>query len=793
MIKKNMKEKDIVIDKEVSEESELDKMPLDKMDFDIAKKIISDYLGEEAPVGEEETEVSDENKFIILDVINLQDGLKEASNILEISIIRIRYKIIEKYFKDIDGKVKEFLKIEFREKATRGVTKIKVSDDKLSAYLSTVYPESPDGKETKYQDILDLIRTHNIKFGVKLEEIKNTVTRLKENYDVLTNILVAEGKPPIKGEDSNLEFSIFSDTKEINYIEKHKIGLDEIFSSSSLDFIKENFFPVRIVKKGELITVTTLSKEGKKGIDVFGNEVEGVKGNLLFQAGKNIKSKIEDEKIKYYSEDFGYLEYNDENLVVHTPIWISEDYMEAYFVKLPNISENIRTFKSDEMIKQLENLKIKYGIKNDVIKSIADDLGSGYGDFGLILIAEGVKEEKGEDAKIELFFESEKTAGKILKDGKIDYREIGLVKTVKENQLIAVKHFAKDGTPGMDLKGNTTIVEQGEDKNFTPLNNVKVVLKKTKALYYSTIEGCVALVGDSGISVNPVYNIKGNVDFNTGNIDFSGSIDIKGSVGSGFKVKAGGDINVIGIVNQGTELIAGGNIIIHQGVLGKGDTKLISQGSVFAQYIQNSIIEAKSDVVVRDYIIGSFIKSGGSVIAPDKEVKTPSKGSIMGGEIIAKISVVANSVGSEYTQSTKIIVGLDYEYEQKFTKFQKSLEYCDLQISKIKNMLRLGFQDMETLKERIKKLPKDKQKPFLDAFKKLSEINLLRNRILEERNKLGKESDELSKNASIIIHKELFPRVFIQIGEAKFKTENSISKVKVKQGKNRKEVEFESF
>ena len=100
---------------------------------------------------------------------------------------------------------------------------------------------------------------------------------------------------------------------------------------------------------------------------------------------------------------------------------------------------------------------------------------------------------------------------------------------------------------------------------------------------------------------------------------------------------------------------------------------------------------------------------------------------------------------------------------------------------------------INTFKERIKKLPPEKQRPFLVGFKKLNEINILKRKILERRNKLSKETDGLAKNAFVTVNNELFPRVFIQIGEAKYKTENSISKVKIKQGKNKKEVEFESF
>ncbi len=793
MKKKISKKRDKIPSKKTSEEQVLNEVSFDKMDFSIVKKIISDYLGEVEPVDEEDIKTSEDEAFVTIEVENLQDGLKKASKILEVPVIELKFKVVDKFYKTVVEENREFLKIEFRKKTITGNNKINISDDKLSAVLAVVYPKSIDGKDTTYNDLLDLIKKHKIKHGINFDNIKNTLSRLKENYDVLTNIVIAQGKLPVKGEDSKIEFSVFSDIDEISYLEKHEKGLDDIFNCSSLDFIKENYFPLRIVGKEELIAITTLSKEGEKGINVFGDEVEAIKGDLVFQAVKNVHTKIKDEKIEHYSDIFGYLEFIDGQLAVHSPLWVSEDFMQGYFVQLPSISQNVRTFNPVECNEQLQKRNITYGIKKDVIETIAKDLKNGYNDFKLILIIEGVKEKKGEDARIELFFKSEKSPGKVLEDGSIDYREIDLVKTVKKNQLLAVKYLAKDGISGKDIAGKTTFAEKGKDKNFIPGNNVRLEVKEEKELYYSTIEGSVTLIGYSGISVNQVYNVKGNVDFSTGNIEFNGSVDIKGDVGSGFKVKAEGDINVHGIVNQGAELISGGNINIKRGVLGRADTKLIAKGSIFAQYIQNSIVEAESDVVVQDYIMGNFVKAGGSVITPDKKTKTKSKGSIMGGETIAKKSVSANSIGSEYTQATKIIVGVDYKSEQRFNDFNKYFEYCGLQISKINKSLKLGFQDANTLMERVKKLPQEKQLPFLNGFKKLNEISLLKKRVLEAKDKYTKEIGELSKSAEVIVQNELFSRVLIQIGEVKFKTETPISKLKIKLGKNEKELEFRAI
>ena len=78
------------------------------------------------------------------------------------------------------------------------------------------------------------------------------------------------------------------------------------------------------------------------------------------------------------------------------------------------------------------------------------------------------------------------------------------------------------------------------------------------------------------INVFPVYEVNGDVDYNTGNIDFVGTIVIRGNVRSGFKVKADGDIRIIGSV-EGAELEAAGSIEISAGIIGQNKGLLKQQ------------------------------------------------------------------------------------------------------------------------------------------------------------------------------------------------------------------------
>ena len=57
-------------------------------------------------------------------------------------------------------------------------------------------------------------------------------------------------------------------------------------------------------------------------------------------------------------------------------------------------------------------------------------------------------------------------------------------------------------------------------------------------------------------------SFSGDIDFQSGNVDFSGDVFISGSVLSNFTVKAQGSIFVHGMVEAGAHLHSEGDIIV---------------------------------------------------------------------------------------------------------------------------------------------------------------------------------------------------------------------------------------
>ena len=183
-----------------------------------------------------------------------------------------------------------------------------------------------------------------------------------------------------------------------------------------------------------------------------------------------------------------------------------------------------------------------------------------------------------------------------------------------------------------------------------------------------------------------------------------------------------------------------------------------------------------------------IVRAKGRVICPDPVSPALGSGSVVGGEIIAMRGLVANSLGSDLAKMTKVVCGVDFEYEKTVKNLNKGVEFCESETAKLSKFLKLGFQDFETVKKRIAKLPKEKQKPFVQAFKRLGEVSRLMKEIAAKKERYFAGNEELARKAEVVVRKELFPRVNIQIGDARILTTESSGAITLKLSKSGKNI-----
>lgn len=317
-----------------------------------------------------------------------------------------------------------------------------------------------------------------------------------------------------------------------------------------------------------------------------------------------------------------------------------------------NIDPTIVKISNDQLdvIRNLlkEN-KICFGIKNEVIEGLSvQPLTSNYPQ----IIAEGIPSQNGQDACLVNELTNSKT---ITKMSDFNFRDVIKIPSVKSGQLLASTIPAVIGTPGKDVFGNIIRARDGKPLNIRVGNNV--VMKENR--YYSTIDGQASLT-NTKISVNPVFEVKGDIDLRIGNIDFIGNVLINGNVHSGYKVKAGGDIRITGLV-EGALLEAVGNVVITGGVAGANRGKVVAGGNVFAAYFNQADIYAEQSVSVEKSILHSCVKAGESIIC--------KKGTVIGGSLTAGRDIHIKELGNHAYTKTSVNVGQDsscHDEEQQY-------------------------------------------------------------------------------------------------------------------------------
>jgi uncharacterized protein (DUF342 family) len=267
-----------------------------------------------------------------------------------------------------------------------------------------------------------------------------------------------------------------------------------------------------------------------------------------------------------------------------------------------------------------------------------------------------------------------------LEGGKVDFKEITQLKNVRRGQLIAEKIPATEGKPGTAVTGEPIPCRNGKEAYFKLGKNV--VANSEQTALYAAIDGLITLTDKNKINVFPVYEVNGDVDYKVGNIDFVGTVVIRGNVLTGFRVKASGDIRVVGGV-EGAELESEGSIEITGGILAGNKGHVKACKNVKSSFIQDSNVTAGEDVVVTQSIMHSHVRAGRSVLC------SGAKGLIVGGAIQAGERVAARTIGNTMSTATSIEVGVRPELRAELLELRQELKALSENLDKTEKALTL--------------------------------------------------------------------------------------------------------
>ncbi|MDF2670708.1 MAG: polymerase [Paenibacillus sp.] len=377
---------------------------------------------------------------------------------------------------------------------------------------------------------------------------------------------------------------------------------------------------------------------------------------------------------------------------------ISDDRVTA-LLSIPMMAEPMACTLKD-LVDYLGRCHIKHGIKHGILQQIAENPRGFAGKQ--TIIAEGERAVAGKDGEIRMLHDPDHDNKKPMEneDGTVDFKEISRILNVRKGQLIAERILAEDGVPGKSVTGDLIEAKNGKEARFKIGKNV--VADADQLALYAAIDGMISITDRGKINVFPIYEVNGDVDYRIGNIDFFGTVVIRGNVLPGFKVKSAGDIRVTGGV-ESAELEAVGSIEISAGILGHNKGIIRAGVNVKSAFIQDAQVETGQDIIVTHSIMHSQIRAGRNVLCRG------TKGLIIGGTVQAGEKVVARTIGNTMSTTTAIEVGVLPELRNELTALRnqlkviaESMDKTDKALVLLDQMAAAGQLSPERLSMRIK-------------------------------------------------------------------------------------------
>ncbi len=367
--------------------------------------------------------------------------------------------------------------------------------------------------------------------------------------------------------------------------------------------------------------------------------------------------------------------------------------------------------------------------------------------FKLIPIAIGTPPVEGKNGSVtERFPRTIAKEVKVDENGVADYRAGSYVQLIEKDAVICDIELPQPGAPGVRVDGkiiepkpvkpahvpagaNTVLAEDGkkliaareghlefinagvrvdgkiiEPKPVKPAHvpaGANTVLAEDGKKLIAAREGHLEFINDA-FQVHAVLEVKGDVDYSTGNIDFPGDVHVCGDIRENFTVRASGSIAVDGIVEAAT-VEAGGDIVITRGVVGDNRALLRSHGTVRVKYLENCVVYAAKGIYA-DCIMNAQIFS-------DDVISVMSgRGSVIGGALTAARLIQARMIGAQSGRRTELRLGVLPYVQSELQNIQEDLrvlererEQLDKELSYLESKQGLEGSSGKIAKARIRR------------------------------------------------------------------------------------------
>lgn len=487
---------------------------------------------------------------------------------------------------------------------------------------------------------------------------------------------------------------------------------------------------------------------GDKGKPVYFEEIEG---RMRMLGVPKVSSKRLRELVEEASGTaVALVEWPEgKYLVSEIEIALSEDEMSASVTVHPPKKGAAPPFPED-----VEDALLDFGVKSGIDRGRIEKLLLRK-EFGIsVPVAEGKEPVHGEAKRVRYHFNTNRGKPYLEMDfGRINLKELNFIENKKEGDLLAELLPPIEPEDGYTVTGRT--LPAGNDETNVKLQGGENTrLSEDLERLYAVCDGN-AKIERGKVIVEPVVTVE-NVNYETGNIDFDGSVVVKGSVADGFIVKAKGEIQV----GKGTgraRLEAGGNVLLKTGMNGNGSGVIICGGDLFSKYIESSTVDCGGHAFLEEAIMHSDISVKKHCVLNGRRAE------IIAGDLVVGGTLWCKKLGTMYEAHTQVDIGIPPDRLGAYREAKKSLETKREELNKTEDQL-----------DRIKTALKEghTEEKIHTAKTQLSEkVAELTEEVAELAGKLREEREKLhaSSSSMVVVEDTMFKGVVIRFGRMEYR------------------------
>ena len=265
--------------------------------------------------------------------------------------------------------------------------RITVPEDGLEARLEAVFPR------TTWDEAKEALGHERISWGIREDAVRQALAEAERTGRAQRDVVAAEGQPAVYKQRKTVTYPFLAELHDpetgepLNRASRVFREIRDVLSRTDIDLIRGYAKPVVGAPPGTVLMVVQGEDAIESGRDVYGKEIRTIReaGPGPLRPGDGV-AQGPDGSLK--ADRFGYVTVSGPFLSVISPVWISPNGMEAYFVDPPQLGQ-FQAPDEDTICRLLEEQGVCSGIDRDVIRQMCLDLKRGDLRESCVRIAKG--------------------------------------------------------------------------------------------------------------------------------------------------------------------------------------------------------------------------------------------------------------------------------------------------------------------------------------------------------------------------------------------------------------------